>query len=168
MSLWSKIERHNNLPFDNVIATSKETKHTRILFQKVNSLEISSGYNTLELICDSIGQLEIDIVCLVEITTHWKYPREEASLKVTSNRHWRYSHISTSQTEIKWTGLCILWDTVIITLQLFFSDITTSGDDLHGLDRWSYISIKGRENNNITIIFAYRTYQFSIKTQDYQ
>ena len=106
--LCSKIERHNNLPFDNVIATSKETKHTRILFQKVNSLEISSGYNTLELICDSIGQLEIDIVCLVEITTHWKYPREEASLKVTSNRHWRYSHISTSQTEIKWTGLCIL------------------------------------------------------------
>ena len=68
--LCSKIERHNNLPFDDVIATSKETKHTRILFQKVNSLEISSGYNTLELICDSIGQLEIDIACLVEITTH--------------------------------------------------------------------------------------------------
>lgn len=54
--LCSKTERHNNLPFGDLITTPKK-KHTQILFQNVNSLEVSFGHHTLELICDSIGKL---------------------------------------------------------------------------------------------------------------
>ena len=53
--------------------------------------------------------------------------------------------------------------TVIPTLKLFFSGITTSGSDPHRLGRWSYISIKRRDNNNIKIISTYRTCHSFIK-----
>ena len=62
--------------------------HTSILFQNVNSLELSSGRHTLELMCDSIGQLKIAIVFSVETNAHWKQPRVEASLKATTKIHW--------------------------------------------------------------------------------
>ena len=55
--------------------------------------------------CNSIGQLEINIACLAEINTHWQYPQREASLKTTTKRHWQISHNSTSETEIEYTDL---------------------------------------------------------------
>ena len=74
----------SNLPVSDLITAPKEDKHTRILFQNVNSLELSSDSHTLELTCDVIGQLEIDIACLAEINTHWKHSCEEASLRAAT------------------------------------------------------------------------------------
>ena len=108
--------------------------------------------------CDRIGQLEIDIACLAETNTYCQHPKGEVFLKTTNKRDWRHSHISTSETEIEWTGLYKPRGTVIITLQPFSSDITTSDSDPHRLCRWSYISIKERYNNNITIKSAYHIY----------
>ena len=51
-------------------STMEQIKYTRILFQNVNSLELTSSCHTLELMCNSIGQLEIDIACLTETNTH--------------------------------------------------------------------------------------------------
>ena len=48
--LCSKVERYSNLPVGDLITTLKENNHTRILFQNINSLEISSSNHTLELI----------------------------------------------------------------------------------------------------------------------
>ena len=48
-------ERQSNLLFGDLISNPKETGYNRLLFQNINSLEISSGHYTLELMCDSIG-----------------------------------------------------------------------------------------------------------------
>ena len=64
--LCNKEERQSNLPFGDLITNQKDHDHSRIIFQNVNSLELSSGHHTLEIMCDSIGQLEIDIACLAE------------------------------------------------------------------------------------------------------
>ena len=55
--LCNKEERQSNLPFGDIITNQKDHDHSRIIFQNVNSLELSSGHHTLELLCDSIGQL---------------------------------------------------------------------------------------------------------------
>ena len=77
--LCNKKERQSNLSFGDIFTNKKDHDHSRIIFQNINSLELSSGYHTLELMCDSIGQLEIDIVCLVETNTNWKGPNSQAS-----------------------------------------------------------------------------------------
>ena len=81
--LCNKEERQRNLPFGDLITNQKEHDHSRIIFQNINSLELSSGHHTLELMCDSIGQFEIDIACLAETNTNWKHPFSKASFHAT-------------------------------------------------------------------------------------
>ena len=85
--LRNKEERQRNLPFGDLITNQKEHDHSRIIFQNVNSLELSSGNHTLELICDSIGQFEIDIACLAETNTNWKHPSSKTSFHTTKKGH---------------------------------------------------------------------------------
>ena len=85
--ICTKAERQLNVPFDDHIATVKEENHSRILFQNVNSLEISTEQLTLENTCDGINSYEIDIACLAETNTHWKHPRDASILRQTSKRH---------------------------------------------------------------------------------
>ena len=81
--MCNKEERQRNLPFGDLITNNKEHDHSRIIFQNVNSLELSSGHHTLELVCDSISQFEIDIACLAETNTNWKYPSSQPSFQAT-------------------------------------------------------------------------------------
>ena len=161
--LYNKDERQSNLPFGDLITNQKDHDHSRIIFQNVNSLEPSSGHHTLELMCDSIGQLEIDIACLAETNTNWKHPNSKASFHATTKRHWTHSHSTTSETEIEWSAIHKPGGTAIITLPPFSSSITTSGSDPKGHGRRSYITITGRDNNKLTMISAYRVCQISIK-----
>ena len=112
--------------------------------------------------CDSIGQYEVDIAYLVETNTNWKLSSSAASFKSTKKRHWRHSHSITSETAIGWSDIYKLGGTTIINLPPFSSVITTSGSDTYGLDRWSYITTKGQDHNNLTIISVYRVCQTSI------
>ena len=79
-------ERHRNLPFGDLVTSQKDKDHTRVIFQNVNSLYLSSGHHTLELMCDSIGQYEVDIACLAERNTNWKHPYGAASFKATTKK----------------------------------------------------------------------------------
>ena len=160
--LCNKEERQRNLPFSDLITNQKEHDHSRIIFQNVNSLELSSGHHTLELMCDSIDQFEIDIVCLVETNTNWKHPSSKASFHTTQKRHWTHSHSTISESEIEWSDIYKPGGTTIITLPPLSFSITTSCSDPTGLGRWSYIAISGRDNNKLTIISAYRVCQTSI------
>ena len=74
----------------------------------------------------------------------------------------RHSHSITSERAIDWSDIYKPGGTTIINLPPFSSVITTSGSDTYGLDRWSYITIKGRDHNNLTIISVYRVCQTSI------
>ena len=109
---------------------------------------------------------KFDIACLVDTNTRWKNSHREASLNAAKNRHWRHSHTTTSETDIEWSDIYKPGGTSILTLPPFSSGITNSGSVPHGLGRWSYISIKGRDNNYLTIISAYRVCQNTKKTQD--
>ena len=113
--------------------------------------------------CDSIGQFEIDIVCLAETNTNWKHQSSKIYFQATKKRHWKHSHSITSETDIEWSDIYKPNGTVIITLPPFSPSITTSGSDPTGLGRWSYITISGRNNIKLIIISAYRVCQNSIK-----
>ena len=98
--ICTKAERHLNLIFEDHIATVKKDNHSRIIFQNVNSLEMSTGQLTLENTCDGISSYEISIACLAETNTHWKHTRGASPLRQTSKRHWKHSHFTTSETEL--------------------------------------------------------------------
>ena len=98
--LCNKEEHQRNLPFGDLITIQKDNDHTRLIFQNVNSLELSSGHHTLELMCDNIWQNKVDIACLAETNNNWKHPHGEVLFKATKKRHWRHSHSTTSEQEL--------------------------------------------------------------------
>ena len=161
--MCNKEERQRNLPFDDLITNNKKHDHSRIIFQNVNILELSSGHHTLELVCDSIGQFKIDIAWLVETNTNWEHPSSKTSFQATNRRHWKHSRSITSETYIEWSDIYKPGVTAIITLPPFSPSITTSGNDPTGLGRWSYITISGRDNIKLTVLSTYRVSQKSIK-----
>ena len=112
--------------------------------------------------CDEISSCEIDIACLAETNTHWKH-RGASTLRQTSKEHWKHSHFITSETDLPWKALYKPGGTAIITQQPLCNGITTSGQDPHGLGRWSFIIIAGREQSIITIISSYRVCDIKIQ-----
>ena len=82
-SLRNTEERHRNLLFGDLLTSQRDKDHTRLIFQNVNSLDLSSSHRTLELICDSIEQYEVVIAYLADTNTNWKHPYDAASFKVT-------------------------------------------------------------------------------------
>ena len=122
---------------------------------------------TLKSTCDDIGSYEIDITCLAETNTHQAHPLGESTLRNTINHHWNHSHITTSESESPWKALYKPGRTAIITQKTLCNGFTTSGQDLHGLGRWSYITITGRDQSILSIIFVYLIYDVVIQTAGY-
>ena len=112
---------------------------------------------------DGISSYEIDIACLAEKNTHWKHPRGASTLRQTSTRYWKHYHFITSETDLPWKALYKPGGTSIITQQPLCNGIINSGQDPHGLGRWFFITISGREKSIITIISAYRIYDNQIQ-----
>ena len=54
--------------------------------------------------------------------------------------------------------------TAILTQQPLCHGITTSNQESHGIDRWSYVTISGRDKLIISIISAYRICDTHIQT----
>ena len=124
---------------------------------------MSTGQLTLENTSDGINSFEIDIACLAETNTHWKYSRDASTLRKTSKRHWKHSHFITSKTDLTWKALYKPDGTAIITQQSLYNGIINSGQDPHDLGRWFFITISGQKGSIVTIIFAYRICDIQIQ-----
>ena len=127
--------KKNFLSFRDDIKVSKEDKHNIIIFQNVNSLEISIAQRTSENTCDGISNYEIDITCLVETNIHWRHTLGESTLRNTTTRHWKIPHISISEIDLPWKALYNPGGTTILSLQPIYNIITSSSQDPHGLGR---------------------------------
>ena len=122
-----------------------------------------SMQHILEKTCDGINNYEIDIAYLAEINTRWRHNLGESTLRNTTKRYWKHSHILISETYIPWKTLYKPGGATILSLQPICNGIISSGQDLRELGRWSFTTVTGRQNNIVTIISAYRIYDVSIK-----
>ena len=61
----------NNVHFGDDINQNPQEQSTRIFFQNVNGLELSTTAHTLITTCIGMQDNQIDIACLVETNTNW-------------------------------------------------------------------------------------------------
>ena len=135
-----------------------------IHFQNLNSLEMSTGQHRLENTFDGISSYVMDIAYLAESNTHYKkLHRGESTLYHTSKRHWKHSHLITSETDLPWKALYKPGRTAIITQHPLCNGITASRQDPHGLSCLCYTTISVREHSIITVNSAYRLCDIQIQ-----
>ena len=81
-----QLKKEKHLTFGDDITVVKKDTYNRLLFQNVNSLEMSMQH-ILEKTCDGINNYEIDIAYLAEINTRWGHNLGESTLRNTTKRY---------------------------------------------------------------------------------
>ena len=87
---------------------------------------------------------DIDTVCLAERHTNWKYYKEIRQLNRIVQNNWKRRHIIVSNIDNTLKTHYQSGGTSIITTNILSPRTTESGEALHGMERWSYITINGR------------------------
>ena len=93
---------------------------------------------------------------LAETNTHWKNKRATDKFRNTISKEWKGASVTTSETNLPWHSSYKPGGTAIIADSLIRSRKTKSGEDNHGLGRWSFITLQGRDGRKLTIISAYK------------
>ena len=65
---------------------------------------------------------------------------------------------SISHNNLPWHSIYKSGGTAIITNSLIRSRKTQIGEDNHGLGRWSFITLQGRDGRNLTLVSVYKAY----------
>ena len=74
----------------------------------------------------------------------------------TIEKQWKGASVTTSETNLPWHSSYKPGAIAIITDSLIRPRKTKSGKDNHGLGRWSFITLQGRDGRKLTIISAYK------------
>ena len=146
----------NNVHFGDAIGQHPQKKSTRILFQNVNGLELSTTSHTLLTTCIRMQDSQIDIACMAETNTNWNDYKGKRQLNRIVCKQWKRAYITTSNIENKATPLYQSGGTAIIFTNKIRPRITDIEVDPQEIGRWTYITINGRNKKTLTIFSAYR------------
>ena len=72
-------------------------------------------------------------------------------------KFWKRLHIITLETSTPWPSIYKPGGAATIATTNLSSRIKSSGEDPHGLGRWSYITFGSVNQDQLTIVNAYRT-----------
>ena len=146
----------NNVHLGDDIGQYPQEQSTRIFFQNVNGLDLSTTSHTLLTTCIGMQDNQIDIAYMAETNTTWNHYKGKRQLNSIIRKQWKRAHITTSNIENKVTTLYQPGGTSIISTNKISPRIIDSGVDPQWIGRWSYITINGRNKKKLTIISAYR------------
>ena len=152
----------NNNPFGDVLQ-NKAKDVTRILFQNVGGLELSSTGHTLEVTCQSIKQYNIDIACLAETNTNWDHPKAKKQIYNIKKQFWKRSKLTTAMSTVPWKTVHKPGGVAILSNPLISPRVIREQQDPTGMGRWTSITINGQNKTKVTIISAYRVCLTTIK-----
>ena len=93
---------------------------------------------------------------LTESKTHWNNKHAKDKFRNIIAQRWKGASVTTVETNLPWHLIYKPGGTSIITDIPIRSRKTQSGEDSHGLGRWSIIILQGQEERNLTNISVYK------------
>jgi hypothetical protein len=141
----------------------KEEGSCRMVLQNVNGLTTSYDCEksyALALESDAIGA---DIIGMVETNINWR--ENKLTNKITNAWKERYKHVrmTTSSSDIMFDTPYQPGGTAIIVAPPWTSRATMSKDN-SGLGRWTQVTLKGKNNNTVSVITVYGVGKNNIST----
>ena len=100
---------------------------------------------------------EVHICGMAETNTNWKYKRRWEKLKQITSKYWNRDRLITSECLLDWKSLHKPGGTATIVRQPIKHSIAFTSNDSHDLGRWNSCTLRGKNNQQLTIVTAYRT-----------
>ena len=153
--LIKTFDEDNNLPFGD-IPSVKNPNDTRLLFININDSDLGTDTYSFNEICSNSKSQQYNIPMLAETNTHWKSKCAKDKFRNIIAKQWTGASVITSEINLPWHLIYKPGGTAIIIDSLIRSRKTQSGEDNHGLGRWSFITLQGREERKETLISVYK------------
>ena len=154
-------------------------KIVRVYFNNCNGLEINrlineqikqnfekkekeylgevSLHTKVEALLSTMKDWEVDICCLAGTDIAWEHKAAKKAVQMVSRRIFdRCGSITTSTSTVKSASNVKPGGTGIFTNGSWASRLKAKGEDPHGLGRWSFIEIEGRDKKSLTLVTGYR------------
>ncbi len=139
------------------IITKKETNTLRIGFQNIGGFSTTANRAKDDIICGEISKFEFDIFGMAEINVDWRLSREDEKLYTRTKEGWEQLHLSftfnTTAAPIKHQQF---GGTAIFSLSKASHRVISKGQDESNLGRWCWTRYRGKQDQSLRIISAYR------------
>ena len=142
----------NGLQIGDFIITKQKQQTEK---RKIKMLTSTKDTTKVTGVLNAIQRWDANVLCLAETQTAWEKYKVRNKFVAEIRKKDSYANMVGSSSSI---GVCESYKPGG-TATIFdgnWSSRVTKGWDAHGLGRWSYITIRGRCNTNLTIITAYR------------
>jgi len=128
----------------------------QIMKKKKGYLSESLQYTKVSGIAGMMEKCDANIMCLSETQTAWEDYKVRNIITKEFKKSDRYKTLVGSSSDAMTASVYKPGGTAIVTDGSWSSRITERGRDPHGLGRWSFIKLIGKNNIKIMIICAYR------------
>ena len=134
----------------------KRSKATRIVFQNINGIPRTKDKIHAAEIGIINKEREVDIFMFAEHNTNTQYKNTQLHIKQQIQHNIKNVHLATNSTPAK--GIQARGGTGILTANQWVRRITKQ-EETDELGRWTAITIKGKQQKQITLISAYNPCQ---------
>jgi hypothetical protein len=142
----------------------KHKKHLRVYLQNPNRISARDDFVDFQYLCQALCSHDVDIFGLSETGLDWKQHGPRNKCRQTLNDFWQHSRLITSTSNVSSESFTKFGGTCTGVTGKWSGRISAQGIDSHGLGRWSYALIHGKNGREVLIATAYQACKASIGT----
>jgi hypothetical protein len=135
----------------------KYPSHLRIYMQNPNRISARENFTDFEYLCQNQLTHDVDIFSLPETGIDWKKHQPPNRCRQILDSFGQHSRLITSTSDIHSDSVLQFGGTCTGVTGKWSGRIASQGMDTHGLGRWSYITITGKNGRKILITTLYQT-----------
>jgi hypothetical protein len=127
----------------------------KVFLQNPNGLSIYNNNQFLVQDLQTCYNYGAGMLCLPETNANWNQGGQVTTIHQLFRRIWRNSSLQMSQTPDPFLSTYQPGGTLTAVCENWVSRVISKGGDPFGLGRWSYITLRGKENTKVTVVTAY-------------
>jgi hypothetical protein len=156
----------SNLPtyWGSLLSLDKPPDCMRLLLQNPHGLDAKNNYRKIDLAAKYIAAYQFDIACLPETNADWKKYGALKACHALLRQHLRHHRLITSCSKANAAHSFLPGGTATIVANNWTGRISDSGEDPHGMGRWSFVRTKGKTAQKLLVVTVYQVCKQSIRT----
>lgn len=142
----------------------KADGHARFLMNNPNKISAQNNFVDFQYICQRMLAHDVDIWGLSETGVDWKQPFVRNRCNQILKDFYPHSRLIGSTSDVPCQGAVQYGGTCTVVTDKWIGRIESSGSDSHGLGRWSWIRLNGKNGRRVTLVTVYQVCNQAIST----
>ena len=139
-------------------------EHLRVYLQNPNRISARDDFVDFRYLCQVLFSNDVDIFGLSETGLDWKQHEPRIKCRQIMDDFWQHARLVTSTSNVPCDSFTQFGGTCTGVTGKWSGRISEQGMDSHGLGRWSFVKIHGKNGRAVLIATIYQACKASIST----